>query len=90
MIAAFGLGLSNENDPERCVLVALVVALAATLLEAIAARGLDNLTVPLGVFATLSIADGASSVALAGAAALLATMLTGAFALGSRAADCRP
>jgi phytol kinase len=90
VIAAFGLGLSNEHDPERCVLVALIVALAATLLEAIAAHGLDNLTVPLGVFAVLSIADGASSVALTGAAALLATMLTGAFALGSPAADCRP
>lgn len=58
LIAAFlsthlPLLLFSETGRVESLLIALAVALGATLIEALARRGLDNLLVPLGAFALL-------------------------------------
>ncbi len=49
------LGLTGESDWAQAAMIAAVLGLVVMVMEAIAWRGLDNLFVPLGVFALLKI-----------------------------------
>jgi phytol kinase len=49
------LALVTDATAPECAGIALMVAATATACEAIAGRGLDNLLVPLGAYATLAL-----------------------------------
>jgi phytol kinase len=66
----------------QTLLIAIIIGLLSMLLEAIAARGLDNLLIPLGAFAFLKLYLHASVPALE--LRLAATLLLGVFALAWR------
>lgn len=71
------------NTPRaQTLLIAAIIGLLSMLIEAIAARGLDNLLIPLGAFAFLKLYLHATQDALL--LRLAATMLLVAFALSFR------
>ena len=45
----------GRAEPTHTLLVGLIIAIVATLLEAVARRGLDNLLIPLGSFLVLTV-----------------------------------
>ncbi|TVP96483.1 MAG: hypothetical protein EA374_01265 [Acholeplasmatales bacterium] len=51
LIALIGFMLIDAGQPGKIILMALLVATAGALIELFTGKGLDNLTVPLGLFA---------------------------------------
>lgn len=95
LCAWFPLMLFTTLSGPQVVMVALCVALAATILEAVSSRGLDNLLVPLGAFVVLEASweTGAPPpalglIALAGAA-VIATWSQAGRTLTAANGSCR-